>query len=273
MRVGWLSDIHLNFLTDAAARQFVASLSSVGADAWVLSGDIGEADSVAGYLGLFEELVPGRTYFTLGNHDFFRGSLATVRAEVRQLVASSQHLLWLTEARPQLLDDGVAVVGDDSWGDGRFGDPQGTAVELSDFFLVEELAGLSRAKLIEAVNRLGDEAAARLAPKLDEAAVAGRGVIVVTHVPPFREAAWYQGRPSDDDWVPWFASRAVGETILRAAGAHPTVEFIVLCGHSHGSGVYSAADNVVVHTAGAQYGAPRVQQVLDTGALGSGRVA
>ena len=88
-------------------------------------------------------------------------------------------------------------------------------------------------------------------------------VVVVTHVPPFRAAAWHQGRPSHDDWLPWFSCRAVGEVLLRCARRNPTVEFLVLCGHTHGSGVYSPAENVTVHTAEAEYGAPRVQCVFD----------
>ena len=32
-----------------------------------------------------------------------------------------------------------------------------------------------------------------------------------------REAAWHQGQLSDDDWIPWFTCRAVGDVILRCA--------------------------------------------------------
>jgi 3',5'-cyclic-AMP phosphodiesterase len=88
-------------------------------------------------------------------------------------------------------------------------------------------------------------------------------VIVLTHVPPYREAAWHEGRHSDDDWAPWFTCRAVGEAIDACAREHPATSFLVLCGHTHGEGTYAPRDNVVVHTAKADYGAPRVQRVFE----------
>jgi Icc protein len=272
MKLGWLSDIHLNFLDEAAARQFVAGLSSHDADAWIVSGDIGQADSVCKFLRSFAAFLRGKTYFTLGNHDFYGGSLAEVREEVRRLTKVAPQLVWLTEANPQFLDGAVALVGDDSWADARFGNARGTPVVLNDFCLIEELSGLTRANLVGTLNELGDAAAVRLAPKLERAAASSVCVVLATHVPPFREAAWHRGRLSDDDWAPWFSCRAVGETVLRCARSHPEVSFLVLCGHTHGSGVYSPVENVTVRTAEAEYGEPRVQYVFEVKPRTQGRL-
>jgi hypothetical protein len=65
-----MSDIHLNFLEEDEVRRFLEGLSSKGANAWLVSGDIGEADSVGEYLRLFAELVPGMTYFTAPGFHF-----------------------------------------------------------------------------------------------------------------------------------------------------------------------------------------------------------
>jgi 3',5'-cyclic-AMP phosphodiesterase len=272
MRLGWISDIHLNFLGEAECRVFLADLASRDADAWLLGGDIGEADSVIEFLRMIDAALPRTTYFTLGNHDFYGGSIREVRGRVRELVSRSGRLVYLTESPPQLLDGGVAIVGDDSWGDARFGDALGSPVEMSDFYLIEEIAGLSRPSLVRTLNGLGDEAAARLFPKLERAAASYGHVVALMHVPPFREAAWHQGRPSDDEWVPFFSCRAVGEVIVSCARAHPRVSFLVLCGHSHGSGVYTPLPNVIVHTAGAEYGAPRVERFFEVGAGSRGKV-
>lgn len=267
MRLGWLSDIHLNFLDQSRLRGFLCDVASCGVDAWLVGGDIGEANSLLGFLRLLETAVPCKTYFTLGNHDFYKGSLVEVRARVRHLVGESERLVWLTTSDPQLFDDGVGVVGDDSWADARFGNAHGTPVELNDFCLIEELTGLTRAELVRTLNGLGDAAAGRLAPKLQRAAASCHRVIVLVHVPPFREAAWYRGQPSDENWVPWFSCRAVGEVILACARVHPEVRFLVLCGHTHSAGVYSPVHNVTVHTAEAEYGVPRVQRVFEVDAL------
>jgi Icc protein len=263
MKLGWLSDIHLDCLEPPAVPVFLEGLSSHEVDAWLVSGDIGLAAFIEEYLQLFAKLVPQMTYFTLGNHDFYGGSIARVQEEVGKLAARTPSLVWLTAAEPQILSDSLAIVGDDSWSDGRLGNALTTSVELTDFYAIEELCDRTRADLVSTLNRLGDAAAARLAPKLEHAAARCDQIVVVTHVPPFREAAWYQGSPSDDDWLPWFSCHAVGEALLQCARAHPAVRFLVLCGHTHGSGVYSLVENITVHTAEAEYAASRVQCIWE----------
>ena len=88
------------------------------------------------------------------------------------------------------------------------------------------------------------------------------GVIVLTHVPPFREACWHRGRVSDDEWLPHFACRAVGEALVEAMAAHPECEMTVLCGHTHSAGEAQVLPNLRVLTGGAEYGRPEVQRVL-----------
>jgi len=273
MKIGWLSDIHLNFLDHRKIDRFLTRLAAAGVDSWLISGDIGEADSVGPLLRKLSSRLPGMIYFTLGNHDFYGSSLAAVQEETSVLVRATPNLVWLTETEPRLLEERVALVGDDGWGDARHGDAMGTPVELNDFYLIDELTGLSRSSLVRKLQELGDLAAARLSPRLEEAAVRCSQVVILTHVPPFREAAWYRGKPSDDQWVPWFTCRAMGDLLLQCAQTHPTCRFLVLCGHTHGSGNYSPLQNLAVLTAGAEYGKPRLQRVIDTELLGSAGIA
>ena len=87
-------------------------------------------------------------------------------------------------------------------------------------------------------------------------------MIALTHVPPFREACWHRGRISDDDWLPHFACRVVGEVLREAMAAHPECEMTVLCGHTHSAGEAQILPNLRVLTGGAEYGRPEVQRVL-----------
>ena len=88
-------------------------------------------------------------------------------------------------------------------------------------------------------------------------------MIVATHVPPFREAAWYQGRPSADDYLPFFSCKAVGDVLLDVAQSHPKCDMLVLCGHTHGSGELQVLENLRVVTGAAEYGRPEIQRVID----------
>jgi predicted phosphodiesterase len=261
VRIGWLSDIHLNFLEDIEVSAFVSELTSVDVDAWVVSGDIGESHSFKDYLCRLVKGLKRPMYVVLGNHDYYHSSIAEVTAQFKD-TSSNVSLAWLSSSDPLFLDGHLAVVGDDGWGDARFGDPTGSQVELNDFYYISELTGLTRLELIQSANALGDACAARLAPKLEEAASQCRNVCVVTHVPPFEGAAWHHGRISDPDWLPWFSCASIGRVAMECAGRHPKVRFTVLCGHTHSRGYFEASQNVVVHTAGAKYGEPELQGVL-----------
>ncbi len=263
MKLGWVSDVHLNFLDASGRGHFFNVLSAHDADAWIVSGDIGEAHSVIGYLREFETRLAVPTYFVLGNHDFYRGSIAQVSAEVSGMTSSSERLVWLTDSGYLELDEGVALVGDDGWSDGRFGNPMNTPVELNDFHLISELKGHTRAELVRCLNQLGDEAAARLRGKLEAAAIRYASVLVVTHVPPFEGACWHEDEISSPDWLPWFSCQATGAAIAEVAAAHPDTQFLVLCGHTHSGGQYSPGVNVDVRTASAKYGRPAVQGVIE----------
>ena len=73
------------------------------------------------------------------------------------------------------------------------------------------------------------------------------------------------GAISDDDWLPWFTCKAVGDVLLETAAAHPDKHFTILCGHTHGSGHVHIRPNLEVHTGGAEYGRPVVQTVFEFG--------
>ena len=263
MLLGWLSDIHLNFLNRYQSGKFFSLLSSQHVDGWLLSGDIADARSLLRFLERFNDKLDVPTYFVLGNHDFFGDSIASVTAKAGELVKKSERLIWLTASEPQFINSNITVVGDDTWADARFGDPKGTPIELNDFIVIKELTGHSRKKLIRTLNQLGDESAARLAPKLENAASQSSLVVVLTHVPPFSEATWHKGKISSGEFLPWFSCKAVGDAIIECARSYPGTNFQVLCGHTHGAGVCSPASNVTVMTALAEYGAPIIQKVLE----------
>ena len=98
---------------------------------------------------------------------------------------------------------------------------------------------------------------------LEAAASKYPNVIAVTHVPPFREAAWYRGKTSAEDFLPYFASKIVGDLMVKAMQAHPKSNLLVLCGHTHGGGELQVADSLRVLTGKARYGKPAIQRVLD----------
>jgi predicted MPP superfamily phosphohydrolase len=208
-------------------------------------------------------------YFVLGNHDFYRGSIRTTRAEVTRLAEAEPLLTYLTTTGVVELSPQTALVGHDGWADARLGDFEDSWVILNDYLQIEELrywrpdSTLDKSALAEALHRLGDEAARHFEAVLLQAVERYPTVLAATHVPPFKEAAWYDGRHSDDNYLPHFACQAVGQVMRRVMRSHPHSRLLVLCGHTHGSGETQILDNLQVLTGGAEYGRPEIQRVLE----------
>jgi hypothetical protein len=62
-------------------------------------------------------------------------------------------------------------------------------------------------------------------------------------------------------WAPFFACQATSDVLLEFALQRPEVQFLVLCGHTHGNGEYMPRPNLHVITDGAVYGDPQLQGV------------
>jgi len=270
MRLAWATDIHLDHASESARRRFCQSVNEQ-ADALVVTGDIAESHILGTTLTMLAELTAVPVYFVLGNHDFYRGSVAATRRIVGYVVNDTPGLVYLSQAGVVELKPSTALVGHDGWADGRLGDLDGSDVILNDFLLIDELKHwrdthtLDKPALRRALEALGDEAAGYLKGVLAPAAKQYPKVIVATHIPPFREAAWYQGRPSADDYLPFFSCKAVGDVLVDVAMSCPKCQILVLCGHTHGGGEIQAAENLRVVTGPAEYGRPEIQQVIQVG--------
>jgi hypothetical protein len=78
-----------------------------------------------------------------------------------------------------------------------------------------------------------------------------------------KEAAWYNGRHSDDNYLPHFACKATGDALRRVMESHPQSHLMVLCGHTHGIGEVQIMENVWVLTGGAEYRKPLIQRIFE----------
>ncbi len=263
MKAAWLTDIHLNFLEHDQIDAFLEKVSAEAADCFLVSGDTGEAPSITGYLQRMISVLKRPIYFVLGNHDYYGGSIKTVRSKVVDLMQKSDKLIWLNNIDFISLTKDTALIGHDSWADGRLGDFRGSSVELNDFRFISELKLWDRTERLKAMQGLADEAAEHFKRTLTQALKAHRHIIVVTHVPPFKEACWYEGKPSGDDWLPFFSCKAVGDVLKDVMEQNPSSEMTVFCGHTHGFGECQILQNLKVITGGAEYGAPQIQKLIE----------
>lgn len=261
IRLAWMTDPHLNFLDIDSRKEFCSSINHLAVDGLLVSGDIGEAVSIESYLKTLKENVNAPVYFVLGNHDYYRGSIHDVRSRVERLCAESRQLTWLPQAGLVQVTPEVCLIGHDGWADGRIGNFLESKVMLNDYRLIEELKGLSSQERLNKLHALGDEAATHFRKLLPGAIQKYKQVIVLTHVPPFREACWHEGEISSDEYLPHFSCKAVGD-VLQNAMAGMDTQMLVLCGHSHSCGEARILPNLLVKTGKAVYGNPAVNEII-----------
>lgn len=262
MRLAWATDLHLDTAKQPVIEQFCEDVLASDVSAILVGGDISEAKDLERWLEFLDSRLRMPVYFVLGNHDYYGSDVATVRDRMRQL--DSEGLRYLPAVGQVQLSPDLALVGHDGWGDCRIGDLDRFEI-LTDYMAIRDLREtinpndllsgfFKRAPLRQKLGELGDEAAETLCPDLLRAAETGASVLVLTHVPPFREACWHQNATSTATWLPGFTCRAIGDLVDSVAERHPKSMFTVLCGHTHGSGYVRMRPNLDVYTGFGDYG-------------------
>ena len=262
-RLAWVTDPHLNHVSLKAWERWIDAVAAVDAEAIIITGDISEADDVAFQLDRIANELAKPIYFVLGNHDFYRSSIGRTRRRVIEAARDDPRLTYLTDTGPLAFPEGVYLIGEDGWGDATVGDFENSIVRLNDFAMIEDFAGGDPGRWKEQLIELGDQSAGRLAAKIDSLPDNARSVLIATHVPPFRESCWYEGKTTDDNWAPFFVCGRVGDALDRASQQNPARRFTVLCGHTHNKGIANLRDNLIVYTGAAQYGSPELEGVIE----------
>jgi len=261
-RIAWTTDIHLNFLGTQQIETFLQDVKAQQFDSLIISGDIGEANSVYDYLRRIVDTLNIPIYFVLGNHDFYQSSIQHVRMGIANLVQEVPNLYWLNTETVIPLNSTTALIGHDSWSDGRYGDYHQSTISLSDYVQIQELTNVSPLERLQTLHQLGDESATHIRQVLPTACKTYQQIFVVIHSPPFQESCWYEGNSADTDnpYLPHFTCKAVGDVLLEIAPQYPDCNITVLCGHTHGAGEFRPLPNLHVITGGAEYGTPVINQ-------------
>lgn len=268
MQLAWLTDIHLNFLETNERKEFYNQIITTQCEGVLISGDIAEAPSITDIMKEMAAHIQKPIYFVLGNHDYYRGTVAEIKKEMTELTQTENSLYWLPASGSQVLMDNTVLLGQDGWADGRYGDYANSNVALNDSQLIDELFQeklKGKYALLEKMQALADADAIQLTEQLEQAIHQHhpKKIIIVTHVPPFKEACTYQGKISNDDYLPYFGSKATGDALLRIAKENLNVEFLVLCGHTHGEANYKPLENLTVKVGKAQYYRPQIQKIIE----------
>lgn len=262
MKLVWVTDAHLNFCDAESRKAFYSSL--IPYDGIVISGDISNSKNLVIHISEMSKETSKPIFFVLGNHDYYYSNITTVRKQASNIRGAT----YLTDSDPIKVGD-TYICGVDGWADCKEGDFYNSWVVLNDSNFIDDLKHAAyfggRPALGMLMTKLSIYDTKLLKRKLDTivADEEAHSVIIVTHVPPFKEACLYQGKPTNDDFLPFFCNGTLGVMLKRFAKKHPHIDFLVLCGHTHDKAEFRVSPNLVVLCGGAEYKNPVIQKVIE----------
>lgn len=250
MKLLWITDPHLDFLPDNQWLGWVDSLAA--SDALLLGGDLTTGRDFVSTLQRIRAVYPRPITLVIGNHDFYGRGIADQRSVLRGLVASDPRLLILEPGVPsgarQLPGSNIWLYGAGGWGDALAGMARALAMPLNDENYIAELRqAASDYRLDACLRALGAEHATYLAGQLPAIPRDAPAIVILTHVP-----RWHDGHPSEARALPRLCWVQGGQTIDAAIRERSGAQFLVLSGHTHGSGIFER-DNLLSHTGASRY--------------------
>jgi len=283
MKIAWATDIHLDFITHpsnpiASAKNldvFSKLLNKNNPEYIILTGDISIAPHLLDHLIALESRTLVPIYFVLGNHDFWRGDIETVRRTMTRLSSGSERIRYLSAIPYVMLSNDIALIGHDGWYDGLNGNPHDTPFNMNDWYQIADyvsvnkmgskgpnspnidaILGVARRQAKKATQHIADGIKSMLAQQKP------KKIIIATHVPPFTNPIDLS-KNSPPDLYPWYSSKTMGDMLLSAAKAYSNISFEVFCGHIHTKYEGQITPNLILRSGAAEYAAPNTQGVFD----------
>lgn len=203
-KILWVTDTHFT-LRDRSINHFVELASSSKYSNVFITGDIAN-DGILGILHLIEKKISKPIYFVLGNsdHNYYQ-EILNVQKSIKQNFEKSKFLHYL-DNKIIFLDEKYALIGFDGFAN------TWVANEYSQFH-----------KLIESLKVNIEHSI-----KMDS-----KKIIILTHVPPFKESCWYRGKVSSGKQAEQYYCSALGNLLLDLSKKNKKIKFIVFSGHTH----------------------------------------
>ena len=107
MKLAWLTDTHLNFLSLDERKRFYSEIMQTSSDAVLMSGDIAEGPCITNILKEMSQQVQKPIYFVLGNHDYYEARVEPIREEMTFLTRTEELLYWLPVSGLHVLENDI----------------------------------------------------------------------------------------------------------------------------------------------------------------------
>jgi len=256
--IKWLSDLHLNFYNKQEREELYRKIKNGRFDSLIITGDIATSDTFYVYLEEMSRHITNKyVYFILGNHDYYSGNIfdCEMAADDFTMFCAGNFMYMPHCSRIALNEEiGLCLVGVNGWADARNGAAENTHIRLNDSIYINDLVEAEKQdRLFTEMRKWADRDATTLRNQLYNLPLWCTQVIVATHVPPFIETCLYLGKQSDKNFLPFFSSKVLGDTILEFAEKFPHIQITSISGHTHGGGEARIRENVIAKTHNSEY--------------------
>jgi predicted phosphohydrolase len=247
-KIAWITDPHFNALNDIVFDKFVEE-NFLPMDMVLISGDIAQGDSLDFYLDRLSRLPVPMIAFVLGNHDYYNSSFEIINNIANRFSRKHKNLIFLDKTDCVELTKSTGLIGHTGWADGLCGKiDYNTPLQIvNDFKYIFDFHGMTKSDQVRLMQKKAKSAARHIKRSLKIAFEKYENVFMLTHFPPFAESSWYEGKLSDDKWLPYVCSKTVGD-VVKDFMKNCDGKLTILCGHTHGEGKVSISDNIYVYT-------------------------
>lgn len=258
MEFAWLSDIHMNFLTNPGVkRKFLDSIRDCKKPLFI-TGDISDGRKLQLNLTELAEASEYPVYFVTGNHDYYHSSFKKTDALIRRMTKEHSNLVYLTETGITPLSDTCCVIGVDSWYDGKIVPSLCTTeLAMNDFNYIEDLSVGSRDFKIKVFQDRASNALDHLKALCEVAAKKYKKIIILSHPVPFGRMDEFKG----SSLSPFYVWHEAGAFILDFAERNKEKSFLWLSGHTHILSSF-VVDNLSCYSLGAEYNYPNIGAIV-----------
>ena len=231
----WITDPHLNFLTQSQIIEFFLKIQSYQPNGIFLTGDISTGNKIISHLKLMANIISCPIYFVLGNHDFYHSDYSAIQNDIVRLTKDNKNLKYLSVQQSISLTKDVAIIGHDGWYDAGWRNPLLPIVFLADWYFISDFRFCENNAARLSLMKYKSEVAARCLEKsLTKALEENHSTVyLLTHFPPWPEKNDKYGGIFEKFWMPYNSCKVVADMISAVMMNHPNQQLIILAGHTH----------------------------------------
>lgn len=264
------TDTHFNLISDEKFDLFIKETKHLKEeiDFLIFSGDISEY-SWEEKLKKIAKKTEIPIYFILGNHDYYGSSITRTNERLKKYSETKllQEPVWLSDVEG--VDCGsFMLIGHENWWDGGYTNQYTTwldnAIMFQDYSLIKEISEKTIEERFLELTKQAQLSTNEIIRKLKNAFKTHDNVILITHVPPFKENCTHFGIQMTQNWLSHFSCRVLGDALTFVMQNEPEEKsLVVFSGHTHEETLYEPLKNLKSLTTKAKLFKPKahVQQV------------